>query len=281
MDSSHYRKIELQSPLDFTYLHGNAVAVSRQKLDLHLPPSATQSEEPDPMRERVRELVDDFITRTFTSATPSITINGLDSSSPEFPFPGAFTSPTETIEYEPFDGKLAARVTSLYAQLESLTTAVAQLRRDAPGRAARGYAEELRKAIEEEALDSEDEDGDGDVEMGGADADAKQPQDHSENTTAESGPATAKRPQRTTKPRPEWNLEIPLGTEQEAERWRNGEIADAYEDTLRALLRLQGEARPGEDDAGTDTDGIDGNALASTVGKAERAGRAVEFVEKI
>ncbi len=64
MDSSHYRKIELQSAADFTYLHGNTVALSRQKLDLHLPPSAAPNNGPDPMRERVRELVDDVYTPT-------------------------------------------------------------------------------------------------------------------------------------------------------------------------------------------------------------------------
>ncbi|TPR09992.1 Cleavage and polyadenylation factor 2 C-terminal family protein [Aspergillus niger] len=78
-----------------------------------------------------------YINRTFNSASPSISINGLDSTSPEWPFPAAFTAPTEQVEYEAYDGKLASRVTSLYAQLESLTTTVAQLRRDAPGRAAK------------------------------------------------------------------------------------------------------------------------------------------------
>lgn len=57
--AQHYRKIELQSPADFTYLYANTVALSRQKLDLHLPPSATNNDTPDPMRERVRELVDE------------------------------------------------------------------------------------------------------------------------------------------------------------------------------------------------------------------------------
>jgi len=56
--AAHYRKIELQSPTDFTYLYANTVALSRRKLDLHLPPSAGNNE-PDPMRERVRELVDE------------------------------------------------------------------------------------------------------------------------------------------------------------------------------------------------------------------------------
>lgn len=59
MAAPHYRKIELQSPADFTFLYANTVALSRQKLDLNLPPSATNDDAPDPMRERVRELVDD------------------------------------------------------------------------------------------------------------------------------------------------------------------------------------------------------------------------------
>lgn len=57
MQAPHYRKIELQSPADLTYLYANTVALSRQKLDLHLPPSPNN--EPNPMRERVKELVDE------------------------------------------------------------------------------------------------------------------------------------------------------------------------------------------------------------------------------
>ena len=64
MAAQHYRKIELQSPADFTYLYGNTVALSRQKLDLSLPPSATNDDTPDPMRERVQELVDDVSDQT-------------------------------------------------------------------------------------------------------------------------------------------------------------------------------------------------------------------------
>jgi hypothetical protein len=59
MAAPHYRKVELQSPADFTYLYANTVALSRRKLDLYFPPSATDNDTPDPMRERVRELVDD------------------------------------------------------------------------------------------------------------------------------------------------------------------------------------------------------------------------------
>ncbi|KAL3466659.1 kinetochore protein Mis14 like-domain-containing protein [Aspergillus heterothallicus] len=283
MESSHYRKIDLQSPADFTYLHGNAVALSRQKLDLHLPPSANPDDEPDPMRERVRELVNDFINRTFSSASASIAINGLDSSSPEFPFPEGLTAPAETVEYEPYDAKLAARVSSLYAQLESLTTTVAQLRRDAPGKAARQYAEQLNKAIEEDDRDVEGEQDDDDSgEDQGINTnieipDAAQPQ--SEDPVTASAQRRPLMP--STKSLTKWHLDIPLGTGHEAKRWHNGEIAEVYEDALRMLLRLQGEAVPA-DSAVIQADGLDGNnALSSTVGKTERATRAVEFVEKV
>ena len=62
MQPSHHRKIELQSTADLAYLYTNTVALSRQKLDLHFPPSATIANNdgaPDPMKERVRELVDE------------------------------------------------------------------------------------------------------------------------------------------------------------------------------------------------------------------------------
>lgn len=56
---AHHRKVELQSAADFTYLYANTIALSRRQLDLHLPPSASEKDTPDPMRERVRELVDE------------------------------------------------------------------------------------------------------------------------------------------------------------------------------------------------------------------------------
>jgi kinetochor protein Mis14/NSL1 len=74
---------------------------------------------------------------------------------------------------------------------------------------------------------------------------------------------------------PAWTLQAALGTEEEQERWKSGDIAAVYEDTLRMLLRLQGEG-----DITTEA-GADGNALATTVGKVERAGRAAEVVENM
>ncbi|KAF3386950.1 Kinetochore protein mis14 [Penicillium rolfsii] len=278
MAAPHYRKVELQSPADFTYLYANTVALSRQKLDLNLPPSATNDDKPDPMRERVRELVDEYITRTFTTASSSISINGLDSSSPAFPFPAAFTAP-ETVEYEPFDSELASRVSTLYAQLESLTTTVAQLRREAPRKAAKAYAAQLAGLIEEESkeddeagLENEDEETqDRTGKNVDADVDAM-------DVDTPSGSTQHRRSRYTrNRPNPAWTLDISLGTDEEAERWRNGDMAEVYENALRTLQRLQGE---GDTGAGKEA-GSEGGALATTVGKAERAGRAAEVVENM
>lgn len=131
-------------------------------------------------------------------------------------------------------------MTSLYAQLESLTTTVAQLRRDTPARAAREYGDQLKKALLED--DQEEEEQEVAVNGGGE---------------------------------MDWDLHIPLGTEEEAQRWKDGEVAQVYEDALRTLLRLQGEEEIEEMGDGPDGDG----ALATTVGKAERAIKAAEVVE--
>ncbi|KOS39871.1 hypothetical protein ACN38_g9276 [Penicillium nordicum] len=249
------------------------------------------------MRERVRELIDEYINQTFESASTSISINGIESTSPQFPFPAAFTAPTEQVEYEAFDTDLASRVTSLYAQLESLNTTVAQQRRDAPRRAAKEYAAQLKKMIEEEEEEYEYEN-EGEIGNGGKDADNDtemaqsanlQPQSNNENENTIPGQAAdgidvdsapnGTGSVRSRRPRgnldPAWTLQATLGTEEEQERWKSGDIASVYEDALRMLLRLQGEGN-----ANTEA-GAEGNALATTVGKAERAGRAAEVVENM
>lgn len=185
------------------------------------------------------------------------------------------------MEYEAYDGKLASRVTSLYAQLESLTTTVAQLRRDAPGRAAKAYAEQLRRALREDEEEEKLEDLEGEEEMKEEEEEEEQQSAGQDTEMADAGPtsttATTTRTQRKgPMTRSRAKLEISLGTENEAERWRSGEMAEVYEDALRTLLRLQGEGVSVD----TSGDGTDGNALSSTLGKAERAGRAVEVVEK-
>lgn len=170
-------------------------------------------------------------------------------------------------------------MTSLYAQLESLTTTVAQLRRDAPRKAAGLYAEELKRVLgEDDEGDGEGEDEDYDYGYDytgdGGEGANKQEEDVDMADAGEQGqprqrPRSQSQSRKTIK-KPDWKIHVPLSSEAETQRWRNGEMAEVYGDTLRTLLRLQGEA-----------DEVDGNALATTVGKAERAGRAAEVVENM
>ena len=92
----HHRKIELQSPLDLAYLERNMSVAAREKLDLHFPPSASSSSSssaphapppateiaapaaPDPMRQRVEDLVAQFLERMWCAAKDNITVNGQD-----------------------------------------------------------------------------------------------------------------------------------------------------------------------------------------------------------
>ncbi|KAL8658382.1 MAG: hypothetical protein Q9226_001026, partial [Calogaya cf. arnoldii] len=141
----HHRKIDLQSPADLTYLHTNIKNSAQQKLDLAIPVSATPTNEPnDSFRPQVQQLIQDYISRTLTLALPSLAINGLDAE------PSMLASDDRTNEnvedesnYEPYDPRLAERLRTLYRQLEWEHTRVAELRREAPGAAARAYVERL------------------------------------------------------------------------------------------------------------------------------------------
>ncbi|KKZ59849.1 hypothetical protein EMCG_05311 [[Emmonsia] crescens] len=314
METPHHRKIELQSPADLSYLYTNTVALSRQKLDLHFPPSANLNanntnpnnasnpqdqpsnahpdSDADPMKAHVRTLVDEFIHKTFLTAAPSISINGLSladatSNSNADADPLSFLHVREAIEYEPYDTELAARVSSLYAQLESLTTTVAQLRRDAPGRAARAYAEALRGVLKEEDEEEEEVDGDGNGNGNGGDVDMKDGDGGDGETTQLRRSA---RRQNYSNSKEDFTLRVPFGnTEGAKRRWMEGGVGEVYAEALRTLVRLQGEAGGDGDvhDGGrSDDDGDeDGNGgqrgLATTVGKVERARRAAEVVENL
>lgn len=86
-----------------------------------------------------------------------MSINGLDAR------PAQLKLPTDAVEdaeaedaeaaYELYDAKLAAKLRDLYAQLETETTAVAQLRRDAPPQAAQLYLDHLRSEIAQHDAD--------------------------------------------------------------------------------------------------------------------------------
>ncbi len=107
LPNPHHRKIELQSPLDLTYLQGNIAAAARQKLDLHFPPDAKTrvedggerlqddaEDKEDAMRARVGALVNQFLERTFEFASHSISINGNDVPTPPQNLSSALPSTT-------------------------------------------------------------------------------------------------------------------------------------------------------------------------------------------
>jgi len=101
------------------------------------------------MRARVESLITTFLTETWTSATQSITINGIDAS----PLPCVCATPNPAAveyTYTPYDHSLQKRVAALHAELEALTTQVSRLRREAPGRGAQMYGACLEEALAEE-----------------------------------------------------------------------------------------------------------------------------------
>lgn len=62
------------------------------------------------------------------------------------------TPPEGDTNYEAYDPRLGAKLRDLYAQLEQESTRVAELRRDAPGAAARAYMERLEAELEAERV---------------------------------------------------------------------------------------------------------------------------------
>lgn len=178
-----HRKIDLQSHLDLLYLQQNLSASATQKLNLHFPPkhayathiplgpsaSPGQTSDnnpasvPDPLRQRVESLVQDFLATTWTNAKHSICVNGLDATGTADHFSPASTAtpssnaPAEDQEiegthftYAPYDASLSQRVAQLHGELESLTTSVSNLRRRNPREGAEMYAATLERAVQED-----------------------------------------------------------------------------------------------------------------------------------
>ena len=90
-----------------------------------------------------------YITQTLTLALPSLTLNGLDPSPALLCLHSSSEAniPDANANYEPYDPRLAERLRSLYADFDTQSTRVAELRRDAPGAAARGFVERLEAEL--------------------------------------------------------------------------------------------------------------------------------------
>ncbi|PVH88011.1 hypothetical protein DL98DRAFT_509520 [Cadophora sp. DSE1049] len=146
------RKIELQSPDDLQYLISNVRRAANEKIDKDLPPIEGE----DKMRERVEELVNEYINNVFRTSSENITINGMN------PSPDLLTSilsskstnpVLEIEEHEPFSTKLFERAKDLARQEEDLIEEIAALRRKVPAKVAENVKREYKEGVEgDEAL---------------------------------------------------------------------------------------------------------------------------------
>lgn len=92
-----------------------------------------------------------YIHRTFSYALPNLSINGIDQTTNNSSLLKESTAEEEEEEhYERYDHQLAQRVQSLYATLETETLGLAQLRREAPVRAAKEFRERFEGEMREE-----------------------------------------------------------------------------------------------------------------------------------
>ncbi|KAG4436998.1 hypothetical protein IFR05_007502 [Cadophora sp. M221] len=141
------RKIELQSPDDLQYLISNVRRAANEKIDKDLPPIEGE----DKMRERVEELVNEYINNVFRTSSDNITINGMNPS-PDLLSSILSTTSTNPIleieEHEPFNTKLFERAKDLARQEEDLIEEIATLRRKVPGKVAEKVKREYREGVE-------------------------------------------------------------------------------------------------------------------------------------
>lgn len=145
LNSAHHRRIELQSPADLTYLMNNVARAARAKIDLHLPLEAALREGEmgvDEMRRTVEMEVQKWVDGVFEGAKGGININGVEAEHIEW-------EREVPEEYEPYDTRLAARISALHANIEQLNLTLANTRRTAAARAASDFQKKFIAQSEE------------------------------------------------------------------------------------------------------------------------------------
>ncbi|KAK4461078.1 hypothetical protein QBC42DRAFT_227951 [Cladorrhinum samala] len=173
-EAAAQRRIELQSPEDLTYLINNVRKAALDSINAAFPPVEIDGDAPpeeDELRNQIEKLVNDYITKTFTLALPSLTINGLplktlppQSRSPSSPSASGKSSshhhqqnqpPEPEIQYEPFDPRKRDRIEQLVSEEEDLLRSIAQLKRKVPQATAPKWLEGTRAGMrsDEEAAE--------------------------------------------------------------------------------------------------------------------------------
>ncbi|KAJ4019075.1 hypothetical protein NW752_004814 [Fusarium irregulare] len=137
------RKIELQAPEDLSFLIANVRRAAAERLNEAFPHVEGNDGE-DELRNQIEKLVNEYIDKTFSIASPNLSINGMPV------VPDTFLSETpaqpESV-YEPFDTRKRRRVADLITQEEKLLEDVAALKRTVPTTAAANQAEQLRDSL--------------------------------------------------------------------------------------------------------------------------------------
>ncbi|KAL2268344.1 hypothetical protein VTJ83DRAFT_3190 [Remersonia thermophila] len=162
MDAQTQRRIELQAPEDLTYLIDNVRKAAADSINAAFPPVDDQlGGQEDELRNRIEELVNDYILQTFTLAAPNLTINGLPVTNiASFLPPNFHTSsgaashasahpsqPEVRYEYEPFDPRKRDRIEQLISEEEDLLRSIAALKRRAPRATSSRWADESSAAL--------------------------------------------------------------------------------------------------------------------------------------
>lgn len=245
--ASAHRKVELQSPEDFTYLLNNVRRAAAESISAAFPLADDGAE--DALRARIEELVNDYIARTFALAAPNTSINGLpvpdallpretgkdhddnnsNKNNPKRAKKGkkgkgknssnstsAANQEDENVVYEPFDARLRDSIPDLLREEEDLLREIAALKRRVPAQAAARVGDALRAGVaaDEAALATARErvaDVDRDLKAKGR----KRMLDHLEASSAEDGAAAA-------------------GVLQ-----RNDDVAGSFEAAVEGLARLK------------------------------------------
>ncbi|KAI2603549.1 uncharacterized protein GGS25DRAFT_511849 [Hypoxylon fragiforme] len=154
-DSAAHRKIELQAHEDLAYLLANVRRAAAARIDEAFPPvdgadAGVRGGEGDELRTRIEELVNQYITNTFTLAVPNLSINGLPVDAAHFLSNGGHPTshPLKPEEvYEPFDARKRARVEDLTREEEDLLRDIAALKKSVPQSAAAAWAEAARRSV--------------------------------------------------------------------------------------------------------------------------------------
>jgi len=169
LSAGAHRRVELQSPADFTHLLTIATTNAREKIIKHTQAQLQLSQpvqSPPVDAALLAAHLGSFLDTTFGSLRHNVSINGVNGER-VFPTTPSLLKPTSSVDaveqeadasthpedYEDYDATLAARITTLHATVEKMNLALADTRRNAAARAAdrwkRDFEERLRRDDEE------------------------------------------------------------------------------------------------------------------------------------